>query len=96
MKILENHPLPSVQETDKIAVVFSFLRLFSKEIKKIYEEIAIVINHNSNKSYPARVSQLLEPTPEAGELIVWHDSTAGTVYLVYNDATLGVVKVELT
>ena len=44
---------------------------------------------------PRRVSQAAQPVPAVGEAIYWHDSVNAKVYLVYNDPTLGVKKVEL-
>ena len=43
-----------------------------------------------------RVSQSSEPTPDSGELMIWRDSDDGKVYLMYEDATSGTKKVELT
>ena len=47
--------------------------------------------------YPARLSTVVgsEPTPDTGELIMWHDSTNNKVYLKYNDTVEGSKKVEL-
>ena len=46
--------------------------------------------------YPLRTSQDAQPTPELGELRVWHDSNDAKIYLIYNDADLGIVKIEMT
>jgi hypothetical protein len=45
---------------------------------------------------PQRIRQATEPTPSAGELMLWSDSDDNKVYLLYNDANAGVVGVELT
>ena len=45
---------------------------------------------------PRRIRQSAEPTPQAGEMLIWSDSDDDKVYLVYNDANAGVVKNELT
>lgn len=45
---------------------------------------------------PLRTSQNAAPAPTAGELRIWHDADDHKVYLIYTDATEGVVKVELT
>jgi len=45
---------------------------------------------------PYRIRQAAQPTPEAGELLIWSDSDDDKVYLVYNDANKGVVQVEMT
>ncbi|MFA5135552.1 MAG: LamG domain-containing protein [Patescibacteria group bacterium] len=44
---------------------------------------------------PRRLRQSAQPTPEAGELLVWSDSDDDAVYLVYTDANAGGVKVAM-
>ena len=46
--------------------------------------------------YPRRISQSAEPGPSSGEMYFWHDTDDGKVYLMYNDPSTGVVKIELT
>jgi hypothetical protein len=71
-----------------------------------------IVNFNSNGDmsfegtagfYPIRISQSSQPTSgtgateiDTGEMIIWRDSDDGKVYYVYNDATSGIKKVELT
>lgn len=43
---------------------------------------------------PRPVSQETQPTPAAGELLAWYQPSTGRVWLVYNDATAGVVAAE--
>jgi len=43
---------------------------------------------------PRRVVDINEPIPDIGELMIWTDET--NVWLMYNDATLGTKKVQLT
>ena len=43
-----------------------------------------------------RVSQSAEPTPNVGELILWHDTDDAKTYLIYEDVTVGGRKIELT
>ncbi len=46
---------------------------------------------------PQRTRQDAEPTPSVGKLETWCDSNdSDKVYLIYNDATTGVVTIELT
>jgi hypothetical protein len=45
--------------------------------------------------YPVRLSQSAQPTPDTGELVVWHDTDDDKIYLVYNDTTSGVKQVEM-
>ena len=45
--------------------------------------------------YPVRISQSAQPTPDTGELVVWHDTDDNKIYLVYNDTVSGVMQVEL-
>ena len=47
-------------------------------------------------SYPRRVADSTQPTPAVGELMIWYDSGASKLYILYNDTTAGVKKVELT
>ena len=44
---------------------------------------------------PRRLSQSTEPTPAAGEMMIWRDSDDGKVYFMYNDADSGVKKTEM-
>ena len=44
---------------------------------------------------PRRISQGTTPTPQTGELLIWHDSANSKVWLVYQDETEGTRKVEL-
>ena len=44
---------------------------------------------------PRRLSQSAQPTPDVGELLIWRDSDDSKTYLVYNDTTEGVRKVEM-
>ena len=46
--------------------------------------------------YPDRVSSTTQPTPNIGELMIWHDSGNGKVYLLYRDTDEGIKSVELT
>ena len=46
--------------------------------------------------YPVRLAQSAQPTPGAGEIVIWRDTDDGKVYLVYNDADSGVKSVEMT
>jgi len=48
------------------------------------------------KINPGRVSQSTQPTPNTGELLIWHDTDDNKTYLVYNDPSVGVRKVEMT
>ncbi len=55
------------------------------------------------RTFPRRISQSAQPANGAaanqisvGELILWHDTDDAKTYLVYNDTTVGVRKVELT
>jgi len=52
----------------------------------------------TNAAYfkPARESNVAQPAGVANELFIWHDSGNSKVYLMYNDTTEGVKKVELT
>ena len=53
-------------------------------------------NLNKKRSTPTRVSQSAQPTPAVGEMVVWHDTDDAKTYIVYNDVTVGVRKVEMT
>ena len=44
---------------------------------------------------PRRLSQSAQPTPDAGELMIWRDSDDNTVHLLYNDADEGVIDHQL-
>ena len=45
------------------------------------------------KIKPVRDSQTAEPTPSAGELRIWRDST-GKVWFLYRDQTAGNMRAE--
>ena len=48
---------------------------------------------------PRRISQSGQPTTSdvsLGEMIIWHDTDDSKVYWLYNDADVGIVKVEMT
>jgi len=45
---------------------------------------------------PKRIRQANQPTPSAGEIVVWSDSDDDAVRLVYNDANAGVVTILLS
>ena len=47
-------------------------------------------------SFIRRVSQATEPTPEVGELLLWHDTDDDKTYLIYEDVSQGGRKIELT
>lgn len=51
----------------------------------------------TNAAYfkPRRVSQSAQPTPDAAELLLWHDTDDNKTYLVYNDPSQGVRSAEL-
>lgn len=43
-----------------------------------------------------RIRQAAQPTPTAGEMLIWSDSDDDSVHLVYEDADGGTVDVTLT
>uniref|UniRef100_A0A6M3KZ35 Uncharacterized protein n=1 Tax=viral metagenome TaxID=1070528 RepID=A0A6M3KZ35_9ZZZZ len=45
--------------------------------------------------YPVRLAQSAEPAADTGEMIIWRDTDDGKVYIIYNDADSGQVKIEL-
>lgn len=48
-----------------------------------------------NGLVPVRISAATEPTLPVGQLVIWADTNATKVYLVYNDPVQGQHKVEL-
>ncbi len=63
----------------------------------IFQTAATLLDLATNGAYflPRRLSQEAEPTPAAGELLVWHKPTGNRVRLIYNDSTVGVVTVQM-
>jgi hypothetical protein len=45
--------------------------------------------------YPPRIEGEVQPQPNEGELLIWHNPAGDHTYLVYNDPSNGVVKKEL-
>jgi hypothetical protein len=44
---------------------------------------------------PRRISDVVPPVPDVGELMVWHDPYSGDVRLLYRDPVNGTVAVLL-
>ncbi|NUM34645.1 MAG: hypothetical protein HUU50_08880 [Candidatus Brocadiae bacterium] len=49
----------------------------------------------SAEFHPRRISQDSQPTLSAGEMAIWHDADDSKVYILYNDSTMGHVKIEM-
>jgi hypothetical protein len=63
---------------------------------KLRPDGTIDMNTLSSPLLLRRVRQAAEPTPAAGEILIWSDSDDDSVWLVYNDADAGVVTIQLT
>lgn len=59
-------------------------------------ESSVTQHEQALDTYPRRVEDVSQPTPAVGELMIWRDASNAKVYILYNDSTDGVKKVELT
>jgi hypothetical protein len=66
--------------------VIGYFKNLVLELRRMYADIARAVNQNANFQY---IAQDAQPTPEAGQLLIWKDTDAGAGdsiwYLVYND-----------
>ena len=66
------------------------------ELASVAHTIRRELDVSSYTLKPKRTNQSAQPTPISGEIRVWRDTDDGKVYLIYNDPTGGVKKVEMT
>jgi len=73
-------------------------RLVSRPPGSLTIAAAKSVDCYTNAGYlkPRRVSQAAQPTPAAGEFLMWRDTDDDKTYLVYEDPDVGTRKVELT
>ena len=66
--------------------VIGYFKNLVLALRRMYSDIARTVDQNENPQY---IAQDTQPTPKAGQLLVWKDTNADTGnsiwYLVYND-----------
>lgn len=78
-----------------LKTILDFHRNVADAFKRLQYALTAVVDVEAGTFTPQRVSQALEPTLVVGQAMIWRDTTASKLYLVYNDADAGQKKVEL-
>ena len=76
----------ALEKLTKNTEVIGYFKNLVLALRRIYSDIANVVNQNEHLQY---IAQDAQPTPKAGQLLVWKDTDAGvgnsTHYLIFND-----------
>ena len=90
MKLPLNFNIPwnveALEKLTKNSEVIGYFKNLVLALRRMYSDITNAVNQNEHLQY---IAQDAQPTPKAGQLLVWKDTNADAGnsiwYLVYND-----------